>query len=429
MLAPDCGRDMLVNNINDAIAITERRRRDMNTRTHKRALLIGVAMLVITAASTRLKADTGACGGASITLPFTDVPSSNIFFCSIAEAYFSALTNGTSATTFSPSANVPREQTAAFVTRALEQALKRGSERAVLGQSWNTQGARNLGLTDVGGQPLLIKSDGADLWVGDVDLGTVSRVRGSDGKLLETWTGAASGFGVLCAMGKVFVTGSTSPGRLYQIDPTQPPGAVTTLSSNLGGGTSGITFDGQRIWTANFNVPNSGSISIVSLNPTTVTNITTGFSHPIGILYDGTNVWVTDSGDNTLKKLDTSGGILESIPVGMSPFFPAFDGANLWVPNLNSNSVSVVRAAGPLGGKVVATLSGNGLSGPLAAAFDGERILITNIDVGSVSLWKALDLIPLGSFFTVQAGFPYGTCSDGVNFWITLNSTGKVARF
>ncbi len=47
-------------------------------------------------------ADTGTCGGAMVTLPFTDV-AGNIFFCQIAEAYFSGLTNGTTPTTYSPS--------------------------------------------------------------------------------------------------------------------------------------------------------------------------------------------------------------------------------------------------------------------------------------------------------------------------------------
>ena len=88
-------------------------------------------LLLITAASTRLHADTGTCGGASITLPFTDVPSTNTFFCSIAAAYFSGLTNGTSATTYSPSASVTREQMAAFITRTMDQSLKRGSQRAL----------------------------------------------------------------------------------------------------------------------------------------------------------------------------------------------------------------------------------------------------------------------------------------------------------
>jgi len=58
----------------------------------------------------------------------------SIFFCQIAEAYFSGLTNGTDATHYSPSTNVTREQMAAFITRTLDQTLKRESERAALDQ-------------------------------------------------------------------------------------------------------------------------------------------------------------------------------------------------------------------------------------------------------------------------------------------------------
>lgn len=196
-----------------------------------RGTLVITLMLIITISSTQLKADTGTCGGATTTLPFTDVPGTSIFFCSIAEAYFSGLTNGTTATTYSPSDPVPREQVAAFVTRTQDQSVKRASKRAALQQFWTVQGESNLGYTTVGINPQLVQSDGADVWVAN-NAGTVSRVRGSDGKLLETWAGASNAFGVLCAMGKVFITGS--PGNLYQIDPTQPAGAVTTLTSSLG---------------------------------------------------------------------------------------------------------------------------------------------------------------------------------------------------
>jgi hypothetical protein len=197
-------------------------------------------IIALTTASTQLRADTGMCGGASTTLPFTDVPNTNIFFCSIAEAYFSGLTNGTTATTYAPASDVNREQMAAFATRTLDQSLKRGSRRAALDQFWTTQTGNNLGLTTVGASPALVKSDGADLWVANFNSSTVSRVRASDGRLLETWTGATDAFGVLCAMGKVFVTGGRDTGNLYQIDPTQGAGAVTTLSSGLGEGPRGI---------------------------------------------------------------------------------------------------------------------------------------------------------------------------------------------
>jgi len=390
-------------------------------------VLLVAAIAIMTIGSSRLHADTGTCGGQMITLPFTDVQG-NVFFCAIAEAYFSGLTNGTSATTYSPSAAVPREQMAAFVTRTLDQSLKRGSQRAALDQFWTTQGANNLGLTTVGSFPALVESDGADLWVANFG-GTVSRVRASDGRLLETWTSATKAQGVLIAMGKVFITGDTIVhGTLYQINPTQPAGPVTTVSSNLALGPLGISYDGQRIWTANFGhgLPGQASVSIISLNPTSVTTVTTGFNSPVGMLYDGANIWVTDQGDNMLKKLDANGGIVQSIAVGSHPQLPAFDGTNIWVPNLNSDTVSVVRAST---GVVLATLSGNGLSTPDQAAFDGERILVTNLFDNSVSLWKASDLTPVGTFSTGSMTRPLGVCSDGLNFWIALGSTNQLARF
>ncbi len=295
--------------------------------------------------------------------------------------------------------------------------------RAALDQFWTPQNGTVLGLTTVGLVPWLLKSDGADIWVANAS-GTVSRVRASDGKLLETWTGATNAFGVLVAMGKILVTGQTTPGTLYSIDPSQAAGSVTTVASNLGNVPTGIAFDGARVWTAN---QVSGSVSIVTPGatvPWAVMTVTTGFSAPLGALYDGANVWVTDGNAGTLLKLDSAGAILQTVTVGGTPEFPVFDGANIWVPNGSSQFVSVVRASS---GAVVATLTGNGLNGPRAAAFDGQRVLVTNEGGYSVSLWKATDLTPLGSFLT-GASSPRGACSDGINFWITLG-TNQLARF
>jgi DNA-binding beta-propeller fold protein YncE len=401
---------------------------ELSRSAFMRSLLLLSLMASLTVLSTRLQADTGSCGGVTTTLPFTDVQG-NPFFCLIAEAYFSGLTAGTSATTYSPSQNVTREQMAAFITRTMDQSLKRGSRRAALDQFWTTASSNSLALTMVEDGPIGVKSDGADIWVANLISDTVSRVRASDGRVLETWSGATDAYSVLCAMGKVFVTGAASTGRLYQIDPTQPAGMVTTLSNDLGGYPRGIAFDGQRIWTAN---TSDGSLSIITLNPTSVTNVATGFTSLRGILYDGANIWVTEYvsvGVGKLHKLDANGATLQSVDVGGDPRHMAFDGINLWVPNVGSGTVSVVRATGSLSGTVIATLSGNGLAGPIQAAFDGERVLVTNLSGNSVSLWKATDLAPLGSVSTGSGTDPFGACSDGVNFWVTLYGTDRLARF
>jgi len=369
------------------------------------------------------------CGGAGALLgtcgPFTDV-AADAFCPFVLEIFYLGITTGTSPTTYDPTSNVSRLQMAAFLSRTVDGALKRGSRRAALDQFWTAQNATVLGLTTVGSSPSLLASDGADIWVANQGSNTVSRVRAADGKLLETWTGAINAFGVLVAMGRVIVSAGQNPGNLYVIDPSQPAGAVATVASNLGDTPLGIAFDGSRVWTAN----EGGSVSIVTPGtaPWTVTTITTGFNSPFGVLYDSANVWVTDNGANTLLKLNSAGSIVQTVTVGSFPQYPVFDGSNIWVPNQNSNSVAVVRL---LSGAVLQTLTGNGLNLPQAAAFDGQRILVPNITGNSVSLWKAADLTPLGTFSTGASTAPFGVCSDGINFWITLTGGGvnRLARF
>ncbi len=382
------------------------------------------AAIFFVGASFRVLAD---C--ASFGLPFTDLGATS-FCAAIAEAYYTGITNGTSSTTFAPNDNVTRAQAAAFATRTLDAGLVRGSRRAALGHWWTTTPHWDLGLgiTSVGTSPALLASDGADLWVANSGDDSISRVRAADGAVLQTWTGATGAFGVLIAMGRVFITGNTEPGALYMIDPSQDPGAVTTLASNLGNNPRGIGFDGSRIWTANSNDgPSGGSVSIItpgSTLPWGVVTISNGFSSPTGVVFDRSNIWVSDGAAARLRKLDSAGAVLQSIPLS-APSYPTFDGANIWVPNTGANTVSVVR---PSDGVVLRVVSGNGLFAPLSAAFDGQRILVANL-FGGVSLWNAATLHPIGTFSTPDGSSPYGACSDGINFWVALSGSAAVGRF
>jgi hypothetical protein len=392
----------------------------------RRAVAMTATIAVLTAASTRLQATTGTCGGASTTIPFTDVPSGNIFFCAIAEAFFSGLTNGTSDTTYSPSANVSREQMAAFITRTLDQSLRRGSRRAALQRFWRSSKGQALLIAAC---TRLMASDGEDVWVADPCANSVLRVHASDGKRLETWTNADQAFGVVVLDGTVYITGKTTPGRLYRITSRGNPGDVILVSSDLGDGPEGIAFNGSHLWTAN----ESGSVSRISLDDDSVTTFAPGFSSPQGILFDGSFIWVTDAGDNTLKRVSLDGSVLTSIQVGQSPHYPAFDGMNIWVPNTGSDSVSVVRvkdaSGNPIGTPfVVATLTRSVLlDQPLSAAFDGERVCIVNSIGPRVTLWRATDLAFLGSQDLFGAG-KFGACSDGVKFWTGDGAGGQVRQ-
>jgi hypothetical protein len=399
------------------------------------ALLLILTVVVMLMASRRLPAQSGACGGTPVMLPFNDV-AGNPFFCQIAEAFFTGLTNGTTPTTYSPSQNVPREQMAAFITRTQDSALRRGSRRAALGQ-WATQTTNTVfvqpgvigNLTPAGNNPIQVKSDGLNLYITNRSANSVTWVRLSDGAIQFTYTNITGAATLLIARSMLWVATDTTPGVLYAIMGNNNVNAVAT---NLGNRPQDITTDGAYIWTANFGGQASGSVSrIPARTPTDgATNFNGGFTHPMGILFDGTFIWVSDFGDNTLKRLDLNGNFAQVVEVGAGPSQPVFDGSNIWVPNKSSNSVTVVRARD---GLVLATLTGNGLNGPNQAAFDGERILVTNFDGDSVSLWKAADLAPIGTF-PVQAPLgaspkPFGACSDGINFWVTMSNSGLLARF
>lgn len=390
-------------------------------RSVRRFLLVG-SLSVLVVAGGVLKTFAANCG------PFEDILDSSGFCPFVLELYYLGIASGTSATMFSPDAPTTRAQSAVFVAGALNQSLIRGSRRAALEQWWTPGTTGAIGITAIAQSPVAVKSDGMDLWVAHQQGGDrVSRVRGSDGRVLEEWTGATRASGVIVAAGKIFITsGQQVNNRLYMIDPKQPPGAVTTFAT-IGAFTSGITFDGSRLWTANpggFGEPSG--VSIVTLSGG-VTNVNAGFTQVRGILYDGSNVWVTDQAfPGRLLKLNASGGIIQSVTVGPEPRLPVFDGANIWVPHQTANQVTVVRAST---GAIVKTLTGNGLDQPFAAAFDGQRILITNFGGDSVSFWRAADLTPLGSVSAGDDTTPLAACSDGINFWVTLSNTNQIARF
>ena len=356
--------------------------------------------------------------------PFTDFTDAGS--CPfVLEVFYMGVTTGLNPTTYDPGSGVTRLQMAAFLARTVDRTLQRGSRRAALGQFWTTQ-LNGLMMTTVGLQPGF--------------LGPTAPTSGSRAsQLCPAFARATGDFSrrgpVPTATARswppeaqVYIAGGGIPGLLFQIDPRQAVGAATTVASNLGGNTEGMAFDGGRIWVSTLGPGGgSGGVSIVTPGasiPWTVTTVTAGFQALAGAVFDGANVWVTDFNAGTLLKLDSAGAILQTVTTGTSPLFPAFDGSNIWVPNGGSATVTVVRAST---GAVLQTLSGNGLVQPLEAAFDGQRILVTNNNGNTVSLFKAADLSSAG--FLLIGGTPTGVCSDGVSFWIALQSGGAIARF
>ncbi len=363
--------------------------------------------------------------------PFTDVSPAICPY--VLEMYYLGITAGTSPTTYSPDATVTRGQAAVFVSKGVNQAIVRSSRRAALGQWWTTTPAYNsgLGFTPIDEYVAQPCSDGADVWVPS-EVSGVTRVRASDGKVLGTWTPGAEN--VLCAMGKVFFTRIPNS-ELYMIDPTGPPGPATLLTDQLGKGPRALAFDGGRIWTANpvgscaCDPYPPGSVSIVTPGSWSVETIELGSTYPLGILFDGTNIWATAGA--SLLRFDSTGAITQTVPIGAAAGIPVYDGANIWVPT-ESSSVVVVRASS---GEVLSTLTGNGLANATSASFDGQRVLVISLNGpaggGAISLWDAQSLTPIGNV-TIEGFGGTGAASDGIQFWLAVSdfqATGGLGRF
>jgi len=152
----------------------------------RRRVSLLVSLVFASLASGAGSALLGICG------PFTDV-AADVFCPFVLEIFYLGITTGTTATTYDPASNVSRLQMAAFLSRTVDGALKRGSRRAALDQFWTTQNSTVMGLTTVGLDPVLRVGHGvaeAGRLVGKEPVGDAHLVQvgvggeGEEGRLL-----------------------------------------------------------------------------------------------------------------------------------------------------------------------------------------------------------------------------------------------------
>ena len=142
---------------------------------------------------------------------------------------------------------------------------------------------------------------------------------------------------------------------------------------------------------------------------------------PIGITFDGENIWTVNNSANSVTKISASAGrVINTYPVGTSPFAAASDGTYLWVTNYITNDVTKLKVSD---GSVAGTY--NVGSNPRGIAFDGKYIWTANFGSANVSRLLATDGSDAGTFATGSGTTPYGIAVDNQgNVWVT-NSAGN----
>ena len=93
-------------------------------------------------------------------------------------------------------------------------------------------------------------------------------------------------------------------------------------------------------------------------------------------------MWVTSEGNATVYVVQVStGNVLGSVAVGNDPNFDVFDGVNVWVTNSVDASVSKIARSQQYAG--TGTYSSGG-SSPIGIASDGANVSVANGATNSV---------------------------------------------
>ncbi|HZW91764.1 MAG TPA: hypothetical protein VFF64_02220 [Candidatus Eremiobacteraceae bacterium] len=104
----------------------------------------------------------------------------------------------------------------------------------------------------------------------------------------------------------------------------------------------GVAFDGTNIWVAN---SGSGSVTELLASSGAVVGTYSVGGNPQGVAFDGTNIWVANGSNSVTKLLDSTGAVVGTYSVGgVNLQGVAFDGSNIWVVGTGSNTVSKLPA-------------------------------------------------------------------------------------
>ncbi len=148
-----------------------------------------------------------------------------------------------------------------------------------------------------------------------------------------------------------------------------------------------------------------------------------GFNDPYDIAFDGSNLWVTNDGNNSVVEFSRSGSLVRSLSGGSYGFDGPSDiavaGGHLWVTNELGNSVTELNTSD---GSWVRTISGGsyGFVFPAGIAFDGTHLWVANTEANSVTEVNASDGSWVQTLSSGSYGFdvPTSVTVDGSGVWV-----------
>jgi sugar lactone lactonase YvrE len=394
---------------------------------------------------------------------------------------------GTSAKFHDPSA-VATDGTNLYVADTYNHTIRKiviltGAVTTLAGTAGTSGSADGTGTSAKFNTPFGITTDGTNLYVADtynhairkivISTGAVTTLAGKAG-----WSGSADGTGSAARFCVPY--GITTDGtNLYVADTYNntirtiviSTGAVTTLAGTLGSGSAdgtgsaarfwdprGITTDGTNVYVTD---RRNGTVRQIVISTGVVTTLAGTYYFPVGITTDGTNLYVADTFNHTIRKIVISTGAVTTFAGSggygsadgtgsaasfHSPSGITTDGTNLYVADTDNHTIrkiviatSVVTTfAGAAGssGSADGTGSVARFDSPYGIATDGTNLYVADtfnqtirqivISTGSVTTlagsagwfgWAD------GTGSAARFQSPSGITTDGTNLYVTDSST------
>jgi DNA-binding beta-propeller fold protein YncE len=264
----------------------------------------------------------------------------------------------------------------------------------------------------VGSTPYGLAFDGTNIWTTDFFGNAVIKVRASDGAILGSY-GIFEPIFVACDGASVWVTNDVGDVTKFRGSDLRHEATIDLGSSQLGG----IIFDGTNIWVAAYAV--GDSVYKLRASDGEILGSYAVGRQPYQLAFDGANIWVTNSLDNTVSKLWASDGqLLFTVLAGIDPNGIVFDGREIWVANSYPGAGTPARTITKLrltDGAILATARVG--KNPQQLAFDGTHIWVSNwAPTNTVLRLRAGD----GALQrTYRLGTdPGGILFDGTSIWI-----------
>jgi YVTN family beta-propeller protein len=246
---------------------------------------------------------------------------------------------------------------------------------------------RLVGEVPVGARPAGNAYAGRALWIANLDDGTVSRVDPDGHRVVRTVTIGTAPAAIAAGAGAVWAVGAD--GIVRRVDPTfnavsrriatiKPTSLLTAASA-----VPAVAVGYGAVWTATGGYFSRPRVSRVDTATNEIVATFPTGNAPAGIAIGFRAIWVADAFDNTVSRIDPSGVVTATIPVGLvggGPQAIAVGEGGVWVvDNLDDAVIRIDPTR-----NAVATRIEVG-DGPSAIAVGAHAVWVANSGDGTVS--------------------------------------------